>query len=82
MLSRLLIALALATVVISSSGCAGVRTKFMQDPLPVPERPELPKVGAASLACLSDEAYEALAKRDALQAAHIRLLEVIILTTH
>lgn len=82
MYSRLLSALALAAAIILSSGCAKERIVYAQDPLPIPDRPELPRIKADSIQCLSDDAYESLVKRDALQASHIRLLEVIIMTTH
>lgn len=48
----------------------------------MPDRPVLPIIGAESLACLDDEAYEALATRDAMLQAHIRRLEAVLLSTH
>lgn len=82
MCNKLLSALALAAAIILSSGCAKERIVYVQDPLPIPDWPELPRIKADSMQCLSDDAYEALVKRDALQASHIRLLEAIIMTTH
>ena len=65
------------------AGCATTtKTVFVQEPLPVPDRPTLPRIPADDMACLPDEAYEALAVRDAALQAHVRRLEVIIRTTH
>ncbi len=54
----------------------------MQEPLPVPDRPALPRIPADAMACLPDDAYEALAARDATLQGHVRHLEAIIRTTH
>lgn len=78
-----MIALAVASAIISSQGCSTAPApRFVQEPLPIPDRPVLPVVKADALACLSDEAYGALVQRDAVLAAHIRRLEAIIKTTH
>lgn len=67
----------------SLSGCSTTTVPmFVQEPLPIPDRPVLPTVKADDLACLSDEAYGALVQRDAVLAAHVRRLEAIIKTTH
>lgn len=79
---NLLSALALGAAIILANGCTVTETVFLQEPLPIPDRPALPRISATDLECLSDEAYEALVKRDAMQAAHIERLEAIILTTH
>lgn len=76
-------ALALGTALTLSAGCATeIRTLYVQEPLPLPDRPEVPTIKGEELACLSDEAYAKLVERDALQFAHIKRLEAIILTTH
>ncbi len=54
----------------------------MQEPLPVPDRPALPRIPADAMACLPDDAYEDLAARDATLQGHVRRLEAIIRTTH
>lgn len=78
-----MIALALASATILSQGCSTTTVPtFVQEPLPIPDRPVLPTVKAEDLACLSDEAYGALVQRDAVLAAHVRRLEAIIKTTH
>lgn len=82
MCKRLLTALALGAAITSSSGCTTTETVFVQEPLPIPDRPALPRIPAAELECLADGAYEALVERDATQAAHIDRLERIIQTTH
>lgn len=76
-------ALALAVGIISSAGCATeIRTVYVQEPLPLPERPEVPTIKGEELMCLSDEAYAKLVERDQVQFEHIKRLEAIILTTH
>jgi hypothetical protein len=55
---------------------------FVQEPLPLPDRPTVPTVSADDLQCLSDDAYESLAVRDQVRVEHIRRLEAIIRTTH
>jgi len=54
----------------------------VQEPLPVPDRPALPRIPADAMACLPDDAYEGLAARDATLQGHVRRLEAVIRTTH
>ncbi len=83
MFKKLLSALALALGIISSAGCATeIRTVYVQEPLPLPERPEVPTIKGEELMCLSGEAYAKLVERDQVQFEHIKRLEAIILTTH
>ena len=63
-------------------GCATTETIFVQEPLPLPERPVLPTVDSEELMCLSDETYSNLSERDAALRGHIGRLEDIIQTTH
>ncbi|MCG5538960.1 hypothetical protein [Halorhodospira sp. 9622] len=64
-------------------GCAlPEREVYVQEPVPVPPRPDVPTVAAGELECLSDDAYRALAERDAVLEAHIARLERLIRTTH
>lgn len=76
--------LAVASVIILSlAGCATkTETVFLQDPLPLPDRPNLPLMPSDEMQCLSDEAYEGLAVRDATLIKHVERLEDIIRTTH
>lgn len=75
--------LALVTALILSAGCATeIRTVYVQEPLPLPDRPNVPTIKGEELACLSDEAYAKLVERDQMQFEHIRRLEAIIRTTH
>lgn len=74
--------LALVTVIIFLAGCATTEPVFVQEPLPLPDRPNLPTVQGDMMQCLSDEAYEALAVRDTMLQEHVRRLEAIIETTH
>lgn len=81
-MKKLLSGLALAAAIISSSACAPAPVHvFMQDRLPVPDSPALPRIAAGSLECLSDQAYVSLVARDVMQAEHIKRLEAIIRTT-
>ena len=80
---KLLKRLALAIAIISLSNCSHLeRLVFVQEPLPLPDRPELPRIPADELMSISDEAFESLVRRDVLQAQHILRLEAIIKTTH
>lgn len=77
-----LIALALV-IAATLNNCAPLeRLVLVQEPLPLPDRPELPRIPADELMAISDEAFESLVKRDVLQAQHILRLEAIIKTTH
>lgn len=78
-----LTALVLGVAIISSNGCVSApTTEHMQEPLPLPDAPLLPRVAAERLECLSNDAYTAMVERDVVQAEHIKRLERIILTTH
>jgi hypothetical protein len=61
------------------SGCANI-PKVVYPELPLPPPPTLPTVAAEDLACLSEEAYEALAVRDALRKGYAENLRAIIRT--
>ena len=58
------------------------REVYVQEPIPVPPRPDVPTVSAEDLDCLSDDAYRDLAERDAVMEAHIWRLESLLQTTH
>lgn len=63
--------------ILALSGCA-TRPVYVYPELPLPPAPQLPTIAAGELACLSDEAYEALAVRDALRRAYADQLRAII----
>jgi len=72
-----------AVTILPMAGCETTPdTIFVQEPLPVPDRPALPKVPADDMRCLPDDAYEALATRDAELQGHVGRLEAILRTTH
>jgi len=73
---------AVTGAILSLTACATTTEVFVQEPLPLPDRPTVPTVSADDLQCLSDEAYEALAVRDQIRVEHIRRLEAVILSTH
>jgi len=75
--------LALAAAIILVAGCATrTETVFVQEPLPIPDRPSVPTIQPDDLQCLSDDAYESLVVRDTMLQEHVRRLEAIIKTTH
>lgn len=57
------------------TGCTAPLVKPEVD---LPERPALPRVPAAQLQCLSDEAYAELTRRDLLLRQYAEQLEVVI----
>ena len=74
---RLLIALALVSAIISSSGCA-TEYVYLRPQVAIPDRPAKVIISADALQCLGDQAYESLVLRDARKDAHIDRLEAII----
>ena len=82
MSKKRLIALGLVSAITFSSCSYLERLVFVQEPLPLPDRPELPRIPGDDLMCVADDAYELLVRRDVLQAQHIHRLEAIIRTTH
>lgn len=56
----------------------GCTTPLVKPQVDLPERPSLPKVPAAQLQCLSDEAYADLTRRDLLLRQYAEQLEVVI----
>lgn len=74
---------AASVIILSLAGCATkTETVFLQEPLPLPDRPTLPLTPSDVMQCLSDEAYEGLAVRDATLIKHVERLEDIIKSTH
>lgn len=55
---------------------------YITTPLPLPAKPELPKMSSDALQCISDESKWTLLKRDVLLKNYISDLETIILSTH
>lgn len=73
---------AVITLSLALAGCATTEYVNVSEPLPVPDRPDLPTIPAGQMQCLSDSAYKALAVRDAQLKEHIKRLESILRTTH
>lgn len=69
----------LLTATILLSSC---RTVYVQVPLPLPDRPVLPKISGAALQCVADEDFSSLVLRDRLLQNHVTRLEEIIRQTH
>lgn len=66
-----------------ATGCAAQpEVRYVSQPVPLPPQPELPKIQAEEIECLSDETYRKLVKRELLQLYHINALENLIKTTH
>ena len=71
----------LVAVIISMAIGSGCATTRPHAPLPVPERPVLPRVTAQELQCLSDATYEKLVRRHQLLRDYAEDLETIIEAT-
>lgn len=63
------------------SGCTPPVRQVGQ-PLPLPERPLLPRVYEAELMCLSEETYRRVVERERLRREYAEILEIIIRATH
>jgi hypothetical protein len=63
------------------AGCTPPVRQVSQ-PLPLPERPLLPRVYDAELSCLSDETYRRVVERERLRREYAETLETIIRATH
>jgi hypothetical protein len=76
--SRLAAAIILTTL---GSGCAP-EIRYVTAPLPLPERPVLPRLTAEEMACLRPEVYERWVRRDLGRRQYCETLETIIRRTH
>lgn len=81
MLKRSKLAAAIIFLTLTSTGCA-TRTEYQLAPLPMPPRPDLPRLDAADLECLSDDAYDRLVRRDLARRHYSDELEAVIRSTH
>jgi hypothetical protein len=70
----------MALIAFALSGCAAPVRQVSQ-PLPLPERPLLPRVYESELACLSDESYRRIVERERLRREYAETLETIIRAT-
>lgn len=71
--------------ILTGSGCAPWRAPdvhYVTEPLPLPERPVLPRLTEDDLMCLSDDAYARLMLRDLRRRQYAEELESIIRATH
>jgi len=66
-----------AIALLALSGCI-TRPVYLYPEITIPEPPTLPTIAADQLVCLTDEAYEALAVRDARRKAYAEQLRAII----
>lgn len=80
MTGRTIACLSLAAAVLS--GCAAPEVRYMTVPLPCPERPVLPGISEADLACLSDAAYRRLVERERLRREYAEQLDALCRSTH
>lgn len=71
----------MALIAFALSGCAQP-TRHVSQPLPLPERPLLPRVYEAELSCLSAETYRRVVERERLRREYAETLEIIIRSTH
>jgi len=79
-MKKSLIALVCATAVLA--GCTNTRTEHVTTALPLPGRPELPRIPAEQLQCLADDAYGAIVTRDRRLREYAEQLEAVIRSTH
>lgn len=73
----------MASAITLLPACGTTRTEYVyvSEPVTIPARPDVPRLNADALSCLSDQAYEALAVRDQMLQSHIHVLEGLIRTT-
>ena len=71
--------LILLTATIFLSSCI---TRYVNVPLPLPERPVLPLIESSHLQCIDDSTFSSLVLRDRLLQNHVTRLESIIKQTH
>lgn len=69
----------LLVAAIISSSCTS--TAYRPEPLPLPSEPELPRIAAGDLQCLSPDAYSRLVKRDRMRRQYAAQLAEIIKST-
>lgn len=70
---------ALTAIVALLTGCA--THSYIYRPIPaemIPPAPEVPKIKAEELQCLSDDAYERLANRDRLRKQYAEELRALL----
>ena len=65
-------------IILLMTGCSS----FISVPLPLPVKPDLPKIQSSELECLSQDAYDKLLKRDILRENYEDKLRSIIQSTH
>ncbi len=63
--------------VIFLSGCA----RYVQVPLPLPEKPDFPSYTNNEVRCLSDDVYYRVARRDLAYRFYVERLESVIRET-
>lgn len=71
----------MALIAFALSGCGAAPVRQVSQPLPLPERPLLPRVYEAELMCLSDETYRRVVERERLRREYAEILETIIRAT-
>lgn len=81
MLKRSKLAAAIILITLTSTGCA-TRTEYQLAPLPMPPRPELPRLDEADMECLSEQTYYRLIRRDRARRNYADELEAVIRSTH
>lgn len=70
----------LLTLLVAAAGCT--ETIYITRPLPLPERPVLPRIYEVELICVSDDTYKAWVERERLRREYAERLEAIICSTH
>ena len=71
-------AAAIATLLLTACSTQPV---YITQPLPLPDRPDLPTLQATELQCLTDDAYQRLVTRDILLRQYSEQCEAVIKST-
>ena len=67
-----------APLLLALAACAPVEVRYVPVPLPMPERPELSRIQAEDVQCLSAEAWAAIVRREQALRQYAEELEAII----
>lgn len=79
----------IALVLFSLNGCTINATEpttpkivYVTTPLPIPKKPQLPKVSSSDLECVPEDTKQKLLQRDILIKNYVSDLETAVFSTH
>ena len=70
--------LSIIPLLLALAACAPVEVRYAPVPLPMPERPELPRIQAEDVRCLSDDAWATIVRREQALRHYAEEFEAII----